>query len=97
MIHSQRRRVPATMATQHPDNAFKPYWNTKPFISTSREVEECYRSFSDMGCQEYMWDWEGKFVDEAVVDRLYLKYFDYFVKHPLGKEKFLTFRVPNIQ
>ncbi len=85
------------MATQHPDNAFKPYWNTKPFISTSREVEECYRSFSDMGCQEYMWDWEGKFVDEAVVDRLYLKYYDYFAKHPLGKDKFLTFRVPNIQ
>ena len=97
MVHSNRRRVPATMATQHPDNAFTPYWNTKPFISTSEEVEECYRSFSDLGCQEYMWDWEGKFVDEAVVDRLYLKYYDYFAKHPLGKEKFLTFRVPNIQ
>src|SRR5262249_25042059 len=97
MVHSQRRRVPATMATQHPDNAYKPYWSNKPFISTSKEVEECYRSFSDLGCQEYMWDWEGKFVDEAVVDRIYLRYFDYFAKHPLGQEKFLPFRVPNIQ
>ncbi|MFO1463550.1 MAG: phosphoenolpyruvate carboxylase [bacterium] len=97
MTHSQQRKVPATMATQHPDNAFKPYWSTKPFISTSKEVEECFRSFSDLGCQEYMWDWEGKFVDEAVVDRLYSKYYDYFARHPLGRDKFLTFRVPNIQ
>jgi phosphoenolpyruvate carboxylase len=44
---------------------------------------------------EYNWDWEGKFVDEAVVDRLLHKYFEYFQKNPLGKEKFLTFRIPN--
>ncbi len=97
MDHSLRRRIPATMATQHPDNAFKPYWMAKPFISTGKEVEECYRSFADLGCQEYMWDWEGKFVDEAVVDRLYQRYLEYFSKHPLGREKFLTFRIPNIQ
>jgi phosphoenolpyruvate carboxylase len=92
-----RSKIPATMATQHPDNAYKPYWRTKAFVSTSKEVEECYRSFADLGCQEYMWDWEGKFVDEAVVDRLYQKYFDYFSKHPLGCDNFLTFRIPNIQ
>ncbi|MCC6271859.1 MAG: phosphoenolpyruvate carboxylase [Deltaproteobacteria bacterium] len=97
MVHILNRKIPATMATQHPDNAFKPYWSTKPFISTSKEVEECYRSYSDLGCQEYMWDWEGKFVDEAVVDRLYQKYYDYFSRHQLGRDKFLTFRVPNIQ
>ncbi len=95
--YSLQRKIPKTMATQHPDNAFKPYWNNRPFISTSKEVEECFRSFSDLDCDEYMWDWEGKFVDEAVVDRLYIKYLDYFSKHPLGKDKFLTFRVPNIQ
>ncbi|MFO1518907.1 MAG: phosphoenolpyruvate carboxylase [bacterium] len=90
------RKIPATMATQHPDNAFKPYWSDDPFVSTSQEVEECYRSFADLGCEEYMWDWEGKFVDEAVVDRLYLKYFPFFKKNPLGLKNFLTFRVPNI-
>jgi len=91
------RPVPATMATQHPDNALPPYWDKRAFISTAREVEECYRSFADLGCQEYMWDWEGKFVDEAVVDRLLQKYYDFFKKHPLGEEFRLTYRVPNIQ
>src|SRR4030095_3571026 len=92
-----QRIIPATMATQHPDNAFRPYWNSEPFVSTAKEVEECYRSFADLDCGEYMWDWEGKFVDEAVVDRLCVEYFDYFSKHALGLDKFLTFRVPNIQ
>ncbi|MBF0491765.1 MAG: phosphoenolpyruvate carboxylase [Deltaproteobacteria bacterium] len=89
-------KIPRTLATQHPDNANIPYWNSDAFVSTAKEVEECYRSFADLACDEYMWDWEGKFVDEAVVDRLYSKYYDYFYTHPLGKEKRLTFRVPNI-
>lgn len=90
------RKIPATMATQHPDNASTPYWGTSPSISTLDEVEECYHVFSDLDCDEYMWDWEGKFVDEAVVDRLFNKHADYFSKKQLGRDKFLTFRVPNI-
>jgi len=43
-----------------------------------------------------MWDWEGKFVDEAVVDRLFHHYGVYFRKNQLGKDKFLTYRIPNI-
>lgn len=84
-----------TMATQHPDNAGKPYWYTRPFISTSAEIKECFLSYSDLGIDEYNWDWEGKFVDEAVVDRLLHEHYDYFKKHPLGEDKFLTFRIPN--
>lgn len=90
------RKIPTTMATQHPDNASTPYWGSSPFISTLDEVEECYQVFSSLGCDEYMWDWEGKFVDEAVVDRLFNKYFDYFQTHQLGRDRFLTFRIPNI-
>lgn len=90
------RKIPATMATQHPDNACAPYWSGSPFVSTVDEVEECYRSFSDFGCDEYMWDWEGKFVDEAVVDRLFNRYEAYFTRQQLGRDKFLTFRIPNI-
>ncbi len=90
------RHIPTTMATQHPDNASAPYWGTSPFISTLDEVEECQRVFSDLDCDEYMWDWEGKFVDEAVVDRLFNRYSSYFKKNQLGKNKFLTFRIPNI-
>lgn len=90
------RKIPAVMATQHPDNSHPPHWGHAPFISTLHEIEECYHVFSDLECDEYMWDWEGKFVDEAVIDRLFNVYSEYFGKHQLGKEKFLTFRIPNL-
>ena len=89
------RNIPTSMATQHPDNAGKPYWNSRAFVSTAEEIKECFYCYSDLGIDEYNWDWEGKFVDEAVVDRLLHKYFTYFQKNPLGKSKFLTFRIPN--
>lgn len=92
------RKIPATLATQHPDNARAPYWEKDGdgFVSTYEEVEECFSAFCDLGCQEYMWDWEGKHVEESVVERLWEKHYSYFRKNPLGKEKFLTFRIPNI-
>lgn len=83
------------MASQHPDHAGKPYWNNKEFISTQKEVKECFLSFSDLGISEYKWDWEGKFVDESVVEKLLGDHFEYFAQHPIGKEKFITFRLPN--
>jgi phosphoenolpyruvate carboxylase len=89
------RKIPATMVTQHPDHANKPYWHDKAFLTTHDEAEEAYRSFSELGATEYKWDWEGKLVDESVVERLYGKYYDYFKKNPLGQKKFLTFRLPN--
>src|SRR3990170_7982575 len=89
------RQIPGTMATQHPDNAGKPYWHNRPFIGSSAEIKESFICFSDLGIDEYIWDWEGKFVDEAVVDKLLHDYYNYFSRYPLGKEKFLTFRIPN--
>jgi phosphoenolpyruvate carboxylase len=95
---SMRRIIPATMATQHPDNASAPYWEKDKdgFVSTREETAECYSSFKDLDCQEFLWDWEGKYVDEAVIDRLFSTYFEYFKKHQLGRDKFLTFRIPNV-
>ncbi len=92
------RKIPATMATQHPDHAEVPYWKTngEAFISTQEEVDECFRAFNELRCEEYMWDWEGKYVDEAVVDKLYGGHFKFFKRHPLGQDRFLTFRLPNI-
>ena len=86
------------MATQHPDHAGVPPWkkNGDAFISAQEEVEECVSAFRDLKCQEYMWDWEGKYVDEAVVDKLFSKYYDFFKKKTLGGDVFLTFRLPNI-
>lgn len=91
-------RVPATMATQHPDNAAAPFWERDgdAFVSTLEEVAECHACFEDLGVDEFMWDWEGKLADEGVVDKLFARYFDYFRRHQLGKDKFLTFRLPNI-
>ncbi len=89
------RKIPATMVTQHPDHANAPYWHDQPFISTQEETYECYLSFSELGATEYKWDWEGKLVDEAVVERIMSEYYDYFKKNPIGKEKFITFRLPN--
>ena len=83
------------MISQHPDNSSKPYWHNSTYISINHETKECFLSFSDLGTSEYKWDWEGKYVDESVIERLFSEYFDYFKKNPLGKEKFLTFRLPN--
>lgn len=83
------------MASQHPDHAGKPYWHTDTFISVQHETEECFRSFSELGIPEYKWDWEGKFVDESVIERLISHNFPFFQKNPLGKKRFLTFRLPN--
>lgn len=91
-----RRKIPATMATQHPDNACKCYFNNNRYISAKEEVEECYRCFLELGVQEYMWDWEGKFVDEAVIDRMYNEHHDFFKNNQIGKDVFITFRIPNI-
>ncbi len=90
--------APATMATQHPDNARPPAWLSEGqgFVDTKHEAEECFKSFADLGCREYMWDWEGKHVDEAVVERLLEKHHSYFKRRQLGKDVFLTFRVPNV-
>lgn len=92
---AKTRKIPATMVTQHPDHANAPYWHNAPFISTQEEPYECYLSFSELGATEYKWDWEGKLVDEAIVERLFSTYYDYFKKNPIGKEKFITFRLPN--
>lgn len=83
------------MASQHPDHASKPYWHTDAFITTQQETQECFVAFSQLGISEYKWDWEGKLVDESVMERLLSEHFDYFKKHQLGLNKFLTFRLPN--
>ncbi len=83
------------MASQHPDHANVPYWHNKAFITVQHEHKECYLAFSDLGIEEYKWDWEGKLVDESVMERLLGEYFQYFKDNPIGQKKFLTFRLPN--
>ncbi|MCV3297141.1 phosphoenolpyruvate carboxylase [Oenococcus kitaharae] len=92
------RRIPNIMGTQHPDNAAVPFFkhSQSPFISAYNEVKEAFNNFSVLDTDEYMWDWEGKHADAAVIDRLYSENYSYFKKNQLGRDKFLTFRLPNI-
>ncbi|MDF2461207.1 MAG: phosphoenolpyruvate carboxylase [Candidatus Saccharibacteria bacterium] len=85
------------MATQHPDNAAAPFWNpSDPFIGVHQELADALACYKEFGMDEFMWDWEGKYADSAVVDKLFSRYHAYFSKYRLGRDKFLTFRIPNI-
>lgn len=97
MSKDLKRKIPATMVSQHPDHASTPYWHSNPFITTAEETKELYLSFSDLGVSEYKWDWEGKLVDESVMERLLSDHYEFFKDNPIGQQKFLTFRLPNPQ
>jgi phosphoenolpyruvate carboxylase len=88
-------RVPATMSTQHPDNANIPEWSTEEIINGNTEVYEAYYAYSALGCQEVMWDSEGKDTDTRVVRKLLQKHWDYFSAHTIGEDIYLTYRIPN--
>jgi len=83
------------MSTQHPDNAKVPEWATREVLEGEDEVEEAYLAYKEFGCQEVMWDAEGKDVDAHVVRKLLSRYPTYFKKHQLGKDVYLTYRLPN--
>ncbi len=92
---SDERHIPRTMSTQHPDNVNIPEWSPDPIIDGDAEVYEAYYVYSKLGCQEVMWDSEGKDVDTRVVRKLLSKHWDYFSDHVLGKDVYLTYRIPN--
>ena len=91
----EERRIPRTMSTQHPDNVNIPYWSPDPVIDGNVEVFEAYYAYETLGCQEVMWDSEGKDVDTRVVRKLLSNYWNYFSKHVIGKDLNLTYRIPN--
>jgi phosphoenolpyruvate carboxylase len=85
---------PITMATQHPDNAAIPWWRKDAFIPTQDEIEELILLFQELPIDEYMWDWEGKYVDEAVGEKLFSRAESLFKERPLGEDLHLTYRIP---
>ncbi len=82
------------MATQHPDNASVPWWMENAFIPTQDEIDEMTLLFEELPIDEYMWDWEGKYVDEAVGEKLFSRAQTLLHKHPLGRDLHLTYRIP---
>src|SRR3989338_1284832 len=88
-------KIPRTLSTQHPDNVSAPSFSSSDVIEGETEVDEAYYSYSKYGCDEQLWDCEGKEVDNYVIKKLFTKYPEYFNKNRLGKDKFLLLRVPN--
>lgn len=88
-------KIPRIMSTQHPDNVILPFFAESQDMSGDDEIQEAYYAFSHLGCDEQMWDCEGKEVDDFVVRKLLTKYEHFFSQKRLGEDVFLTLRVPN--
>ncbi|MGJ7028374.1 MULTISPECIES: phosphoenolpyruvate carboxylase [Methanothermobacter] len=87
--------VPRCMSTQHPDNVNPPFFASGPELGGEDEIKEAYYVFSHLGCDEQMWDCEGKEVDSYVVKKLLTEYESFFRENILGEDCRLTLRVPN--
>ncbi len=94
-IVDKRIKIPHTMSTQHPDNANTPSWSNDEVINGNLEVFEAFYAFNMLGCQEVMWDSEGKDTDTRVVRKLLQKHWNFFSGKTIGEEVFLTYRIPN--
>ena len=90
-----KHNVSRTMSTQHPDNVNNPFFSDSAELGGEDEIKEVFYAFSHIHSLEQLWDCEGKEVDNFVVKKLLTKYEPYFKKHVLGKDVFLTLRVPN--
>ncbi|MBM4237143.1 MAG: phosphoenolpyruvate carboxylase [Euryarchaeota archaeon] len=88
-------KVPRCMSTQHPDNVNAPFFAESSELGGEDEIQEAYYVFSHLGCDEQMWDCEGKEVDNFVVKKLLTKYESFFREKRIGREVFITPRVPN--
>ncbi|MEM2131794.1 MAG: phosphoenolpyruvate carboxylase [Candidatus Caldarchaeum sp.] len=91
----EERHIPRTMSSQHPDNVYSPPWLDTPLIEGDDEVEEVYQSWVTLGCEEAMWDAEGKDVDLNVVRKLLTTHPEHFREKIIGRDHFLTYRIPN--
>lgn len=89
------RKIPGCMSTQHPDNVNSPFFAESTELVGEDEIQEAYYAFSHLGCDEQMWDCEGKEVDNFVVKKLLTKYESFFQEKRLGDDVFITLRVPN--
>ena len=88
--------IPKVMSTQHPDNANPaPFADEAGVLKGDGEVDEAVDVFA-LGCDEQMWDSEGKEADNQVVRKLLTGYPDFFQDDvQLGLDVALTLRVPN--
>ena len=89
-------RIPRAMSTQHPDNSTPaPFAAEDGALRGEGEIAEAAHVFTEMGCDEQMWDYEGKGADVDVVLKLLQRNPEFFRTHPLGRDCRLTLRIPN--
>lgn len=88
-------QIPRTMSTQHPDNAVVPAFARGDILYGEDEIREAEYAFAQLGCEEQMWDCEGKEVDNFVVKKLLSHYGDFFRVKKLGDSARITLRIPN--
>ena len=88
--------IPRVMSTQHPDNATPaPFADGAGVLKGDGEVNEAVDVFA-LGCDEQMWDSEGKETDNQVVRKLLTGFPVFFRGNArLGEDVVLTLRVPN--
>src|SRR3990170_2411267 len=94
-LEFKEKKIPCTMSTQHPDNVNVPEWSSGEIIDGNAEIFEAYFAYETLGCQEVMWDSEGKDVDTRVVRKLLNNHWKYFSQNTIGENVFLTYRIPN--
>ncbi|MDD5090629.1 MAG: phosphoenolpyruvate carboxylase [Candidatus Wallbacteria bacterium] len=88
-------KISRLMSTQHPDNVNTPFFARDPVIGGDDEIQEAFYVYSHLKIDEQLWDAEGKEVDSFVVEKLFSRYSSYFRENILGRDKFLTLRLPN--
>jgi len=88
-------KIPKCVSTQHPDNVNSPFFAENTELGGEDEIQEAYYAFSHLDCDEQLRDCEGKEVDNFVVKKLLTKYESFFREKILGRDVFITLRVPN--
>lgn len=88
-------KPPRLMSTQHPDNVAVPDFARHEIFDAEDELVEARFCYETLGCDEQMWDAEGKVVDPEILLNLFTKHADYFSRHEIGKKLRLTYRLPN--
>ncbi len=93
VVLSRDRKMPSTTATQFADNSEKPFWSFKDSVSASDDFFDCYVAFKELSFHEYFWDWQGRKLDELLIQKLMQSYKPFFMENQIGKNHFITFRV----